>query len=181
MPNAHLTIQNLNAPVECSMPIWAFKIWMLRWHAQYIPSEHSISECSGGMYNAHLSIRNLNASIRNLNASAESPKPIWLLEIWMLCRNAQCTSKHLKNVNALKECQMPIWAFKIWMLTRNVQRTSEHSKSECCGGMFNAHLRIRNLNTRVERQMPICAFKIWKRWWSAQCLSKHLKLWMLRW
>ena len=34
IPNAHLSVRYLNAPVECQMPILAFEIWMLRWNAQ---------------------------------------------------------------------------------------------------------------------------------------------------
>ena len=73
--------------MECQMSIRAFEICMLSWNA-HCPSEHSKSECSGGMPNAHPS---------NLNVPVECPMPIWAFEIWMLRWNAQCPSKHLNR------------------------------------------------------------------------------------
>ena len=70
MPNAHLSIQNLNAAMECRMPIWAFEILMLRWNAQ-----------------CHLCIRNVNALM-------ECPMLIWAFKIYMLRWNARCPSEH---------------------------------------------------------------------------------------
>ena len=73
------------------------------------------------------------------------------------------------------ECAMPIWAFKIWMPRWNAQCQSEHSKSECAGGMPNAHLSIQIPNAQIECPMPIWAFEIWTLRSTVLCLPKHSK------
>ena len=106
MPNVHLSIWNLNAPVECPIIILAFE-----------------SSCSGRIPSVHLSIQNLNAQVK-------CPMPICAFEIWMLRWNSLCPSEHSKsecsggmppvhlsirnlNLNAQLDCSLPICALDI--------------------------------------------------------------------